>query len=99
MVYFYTASHPAFGDWLKNDIDKYHLNLTPSYRAWDNPVGGSDNASFALKNIPILWYHTDANPDYHAPGDHADKLNWEKVVDITKASYLNAWNMANVEEY
>lgn len=99
MVYFYTASHPAFGDWLKDDIAHYGLNLNPSYRAWDNPVGGSDNASFALKNIPILWYHTDANPDYHAPGDHADRLNWEKVVEITKASYLNAWNMANVEEY
>lgn len=99
MVYFYTASHPAFGDWLKNDIETYGLNLHPSYRAWDNPVGGSDNASFALKNIPILWYHTDAHPDYHAPGDHADRLNWDKVVDITKASFLNAWNMANVEEY
>lgn len=98
-VYFYTASHPKFGDWLKNDIATYHLNLDPDYRAWDNPVGGSDNASFAIHQIPIIWYHTDANPDYHAPGDEAQKLNWDKVLNITKASFLNAWNLANELEY
>ena len=99
MVFFFTASHPAFGEWLKNDVENYGLKLNPSYRSWDNPVSGSDNASFAVKGIPILWYHTDAHPDYHAPGDSAERLNWDKVVDITKASYLNAWNMANVVEY
>ena len=99
MVFFFTASHPAFGEWLKNDVGTYALRLNPSYRSWDNPVSGSDNASFAKLGVPILWYHTDAHPDYHAPGDHASKLNWDKVVEITKASYLNAWNMANVEDY
>ena len=29
----------------------------------------------------------------------ADKLNWEKVVEITKASFLNAWNLANEKSY
>ena len=99
MVYFYTKSHPVFGDWLKDDIKEYGLKLQPSYRAWDNPVSGSDNASFALRNIPIIWYHTDWHPDYHQPSDHADRINWEKVVEITKAAYLNAWNLANEETY
>lgn len=99
VVYFYTASHPAFGEWLKNDVANYGLKIDPDYRAWDNPVGGSDNASFAVHNIPILWYHTDANPDYHGVGDQAERLNWEKVVEITKASFLNAWNLANEENY
>lgn len=40
VVYFYTEAHPVFGDWLKNDIKKYGLNLTPDYRPWDKPVGG-----------------------------------------------------------
>ena len=65
VVYFYTEAHPAFGDWLKNDIKKYNLNLAPDYRPWDNPVGGSDNGSFAKIGIPIIWYHTDGHPDYH----------------------------------
>ena len=99
VVYFYTAAHPAFGQWLKDDIARYVLALEPDYRAWDRPVGGSDNASFAVRDIPIIWYHTDGHPDYHQPSDHADRLNWEKVVNITKASFLNVWNLANEETY
>lgn len=99
VVYFYTASHPAFGEWLRRDVEEQKLRLEPDYRAWDNPVGGSDNASFAVHGIPIIWYHTDAHPDYHLPGDHADRLNWDKVVEVTRASFLNAWDLANEKSY
>ena len=97
-VYFYTAAYEAFGDWLKKDIETYRLQLDPDYRAWDNPVGGSDNGTFAKLGIPIIWYHTDAHPDYHLPGDQSERLNWLKLVDITKASFLAFWKLAN-EKY
>ena len=99
VVYFYTAAHPVFGDWLKEDIRKYGLQLEPDYRAWENPIGGSDNGSFAKGGIPIIWYHTDGHPDYHQPSDHADRLNWDKIVEITKASFLNMWKMANEKSF
>ena len=99
VVYFYTAAHPGFGDWLKEDIRKYSLQLEPDYRAWENPIGGSDNGSFAKVGIPIIWYHTDGHPDYHQPSDHADRLNWDKIVEITKASFLNMWKMANEKSF
>lgn len=99
VVFFYTAKHSAFEQWLKNDIKKHKLNLIPDYRAWENPVGGSDNGAFARKNIPILWYHTDGHKDYHQPTDSAEKINWKKLVEITKAAYLNTWKMANEKEY
>lgn len=99
VVFFYTAAHPAFEQWLKTDLKKHHLKLEPDYRAWENPVGGSDNGSFAKVGIPILWYHTDGHPDYHQPSDTPEKLNWEKLVDITKAAYLNVWKMANEDTY
>lgn len=95
VVYFYTDTHPQYGDWLKEAIRTHNFALTPNYRAWDKPVTGSDNASFARKGIPIIWYHTDGHPDYHKPGDHAEKLNWEKVVEITKTAYLVVWRLAN----
>lgn len=76
VTYFYTESHPAFGQWLKEDIQKYDIELSPDYVAWEKPVSGSDNASFARRGIPILWYHTGGNPDYHQPSDHTDKINW-----------------------
>jgi Predicted aminopeptidases len=99
VLYFYTEAHPVFGDWLKNDILKYKLNLTPDYRSWGRPIGGSDNASFAQLDIPVIWYHTDGHPDYHMPGDEVGKVNWDKVVNITKAAYLNMWNLANEPAY
>lgn len=99
VVYFYTEAHPAFGQWLKEDIQKYGLELEPDYRAWNHPIGGSDNGSFALRDIPIIWYHTDGHPDYHQPSDHADRINWEKLTDITRAAFLNMWNLANEKEY
>lgn len=97
--YFYTEANKAFGDWLKNDIKTYNLNLKPIYHAWDKPVGGSDNGSFAKRGIPIIWYHTNGHPDYHMPSDHVEKINWDKIVDITKASFLNMWNLANEKKY
>ncbi len=99
VVYFYTESHPAFGQWLKDDIKEYGLKLEPDYRAWNRPIGGSDNGSFALQEIPIIWYHTDGHPDYHQPGDHAERINWEKLTDITRAAFLNMWNLANEKTY
>lgn len=99
VVYFYTAAHPVFEQWLRDAIDTYGLGLQPDYRAWDNPVGGSDNGTFAQLGIPIIWYHTDGHPDYHMPGDHAERINWEKVTDITKAAFLNVWNLANEKDF
>lgn len=99
MVYFYTESHPAFGAWLKDDIARYGLRLNPSYRPWDKPVGGSDNGSFAVKDVPIIWYHTDGHPDYNQPTDEAGLINYTKLTDITRAAFLSAWHLANVEEY
>lgn len=99
VVYFYTEANKVFGEWLKNDIKKYNLDLAPNYRPWDKPIGGSDNASFAKRDIPVIWYHTDGHADYHQPSDHADKINWKKLVNITKAAYLNLWNMANTQSY
>lgn len=99
VVYFYTEAHPQFGEWLKSDIKTYGLGLEPNYRAWDKPIGGSDNASFAKRDVPVIWYHTDGHPDYHQPSDDADKINWDKLVEITKAAYLNLWNLANLKTF
>lgn len=93
--YFYTESSPEFGQWMRDFIVKYKLPLEPDYRPWDKPTSGSDNASFARAGIPIVWYHTDANPDFHKPSDTADKINWDKMVAITRSAYLLFWQTAN----
>lgn len=95
VVYFYTEAYPAFERWLRDDIKARGLKLKPYYRAWDRPIGGGDNGSFAKREVPVIWYHTDGHPDYHMPSDHADRINYDKTVDITRAAYLNLWNLAN----
>ena len=95
LTYFYTASHSMFGNWLKEDMDEYGFSFIPDYRAWERPTGGSDNAYFAKNGIPIVWYHTEGHPDYHHPSDTADKIDYEKLADITRAAFLCVLRLAN----
>lgn len=95
-TYFYTASKGEYEKWLREAVIEFSLDLKPQYNAWENPISGSDNASFAKRGIPIVWYHTQGHSDYHQPTDTADKINWSKLLDITKSAYLIFWNMANL---
>lgn len=93
--YFYTEANPEARQWLSEVVVKYKLDqLEPDYRPWDKPVGGSDNASFARRGIPIVWYHTDGHPDFHKPGDTPDKINYPKMVDIIRSAWYLIWQMA-----
>ena len=95
LKYFYTASHPQFGEWLRKDMAKRNFCFTPDYISWDEPYSGSDNAPFARAGVPIVWYHTDGHPDYHNLTDTADKIDYPKLLDIIRAAYLCVWRMAN----
>ncbi|WP_332369642.1 M28 family peptidase [Spirosoma telluris] len=37
--------------------------------------GGSDNAAFYAKQVPVLFFHTGGHPDYHKPTDDPDKID------------------------
>lgn len=45
---------------------------------------GSDQMSFYLKNIPVLFLFTGIHSDYHMPTDDADKINFPGEVKIIK---------------
>ncbi|MCL3782389.1 M20/M25/M40 family metallo-hydrolase [Prolixibacteraceae bacterium JC049] len=97
VLMFYTKAFKDLERLNKKHVNKYSLGIETEYRPWENPVGGSDNASFARLGIPIFWYHTDGHPDYHKATDHASLINWEKMLEIVKVSYLNVWELANQE--
>ncbi|MBM3266112.1 MAG: M20/M25/M40 family metallo-hydrolase [Candidatus Sericytochromatia bacterium] len=42
-------------------------------------VAASDDQSFVAAGVPALHLHTGPNPDYHRPGDTADKVEPEAV--------------------
>lgn len=33
------------------------------------------------------------------PSDHADRINYGKMLDITRSAYLNLWQMADTPAY
>lgn len=46
--------------------------------------GASDHTSFYEQNIPVLHYFTGTHPDYHTPGDTADKVNTEGTAKVVR---------------
>jgi len=99
VIYFTSDGNPIFKEWITTDISRYNINLTPNFRSLDKLDGISDHNSFATHGIPIIFYHTGTHSDYHKPSDHADKINYEKMVEITKAAFLSLWNMANETDF
>ncbi len=91
----FTDTWKAAGELTSRFNKEYNLGLNINLSPWDNPVGGSDNASFARLGIPIMWYHTRGNPDYHQPSDHAERIDWQKMESIIKNSFLTLWQLAN----
>ena len=99
LSYMYTAANPLFGEWLREDVKEHGLCVVPAYKASESLVGGSDNTPFARKGIPIVWYHTEGHPDYHQVSDSADKVDYRKLTDISRAACLCVWRLANVRNY
>ena len=53
--------------------------------AWTNGIAPSDNASFAIKQIPALFFITGGHSDLHRSTDTPDKINYlghARVVDL-----------------
>jgi Zn-dependent M28 family amino/carboxypeptidase len=94
----YTKAYNNLVETSQQNIKDYKLNLDVNFSGVKNPVGGSDNSGFARKEIPIFWFHTGGHTDYHKASDHVELINWEKLTDIIKLSYLNMWEFANNPE-
>jgi predicted metalloprotease with PDZ domain len=45
-------------------------------------VGPSDQTSFYLKDIPVLFFFTGQHSDYHKPSDVAEKINYTGEQDV-----------------
>jgi hypothetical protein len=80
---------------LLEDIEKYRLNITPKLNVIPPKSHGSDNLSFSLRDIPEVWFFTGLHPDYHTPWDEVETINFDNLTNITKATYLVLWDLAN----
>jgi predicted metalloprotease with PDZ domain len=62
-----------------------------------NAGGGSDHASFYARKVPVLFFCTGGNPDYHRPSDTVARINFKGLVKVSKLVYLTAARLASME--
>lgn len=55
-------------------------------------TGGSDQMSFYLDSIPVLFYFTGLHDDYHKPADDADKISFGGMLKVLK-TVENLYNL------
>lgn len=58
-------------------------------------LGGSDHLSFLERGVPTVFAFTGFHPDYHRPTDTADKINYEKLTNLTRWMYLAVARLAD----
>ncbi|MDO8548746.1 MAG: M28 family peptidase [Ignavibacteria bacterium] len=79
---------------LLNATNSYNFNLA----FHDDGYGPSDHSSFYGKNIPVLFFFTGTHPDYHRPGDDADKINFEGEERILNYVYDVTYKINTAEQ-
>ena len=57
----------------------------------------SDHYNFARNGIPIAFQFCGFTPDYHQPTDTVDKINFDKIVNAARLSYLTLWRVGNMD--
>lgn len=55
----------------------------------------SDHYNYAKKGVPIIFYFDGVHEDYHQPGDSPDKIDYEKMEQVTRTIFLTSWQLAN----
>lgn len=75
-----TGSSPIWNDLVKSVNEHYAFDLAMI----PDGQGSSDQASFYMKDIPVLFFFTGLHTDYHRPSDDVEKLNIDGQVRVTQ---------------
>jgi hypothetical protein len=81
-----TGTSPAFAKLVENAASEAGLKVKPS----PGGFGGSDQQSFYIKNIPVLFFLSGVHADYHRPTDDVEKINAAGALKILDMVYLIA---------
>ncbi|MBD0325031.1 MAG: M20/M25/M40 family metallo-hydrolase [Pyrinomonadaceae bacterium] len=85
---------------LSERVNRNYLNLTFNYK-YDDPNDPerfffrSDHYNYAQKGIPIIFYFDGVHEDYHRPGDEVSKIDFRKMVRVTRTIYATLREIAN----
>ena len=83
-------------------IDELNTPTSFSISKSESGFGASDQQSFYLQKIPVLFFFTGLHADYHKPSDTAEKINYSdhaKVVDFVARCARNIADAAQKPQY
>ncbi len=78
-----------------------NLVLDYTYNARNDPnryYYRSDHYNFAERGIPAIFYFSGTHEDYHRTTDTADKINFDKMLLVSRLIFHTAWELANRDE-
>ncbi|WP_116105018.1 M28 family peptidase [Lewinella sp. IMCC34191] len=84
---------------VNRDFTKLELDYT--YNAKDDPNNfyeRSDHYNFAERGVPSVFFFNGTHADYHRDTDTVEKINFEKMVNIGRLIFHNAWQLANQDK-
>lgn len=82
------------GDFILRAGETAGLEL--NYEVSPRVSGGSDHFYFWKKKVPIITVDDGvSHPDYHQPSDTVDKINFDKILLVSRMVYLAAREIAN----
>ncbi|MDR2469610.1 MAG: M20/M25/M40 family metallo-hydrolase [Tannerella sp.] len=91
----YTEELTTVGEQTLRHIREHNLDIVPKLAVMSPQSRGSDYLAFSTRGIPILWFFTGLHPDYHTPDDEVERIDLNKLTDITKAVYLQSNYIVN----
>jgi Peptidase family M28/PA domain len=56
----------------------------------------SDHWNYAKHGIPIIFYFSGTHVDYHQPTDTIDKIDFNKMTEVTRLVFETGWRIANL---
>jgi hypothetical protein len=85
----------------ENSAKELNMQIDYSYNSPNDPKRmyyRSDHYSFAQKRIPAIFYTTGLHRDYHSPGDIPSKLDYNKMVKVTKLAFLLGYQLVTQDK-
>jgi hypothetical protein len=64
----------------------------------DIEAGGSDHESFWEKDVTAVMFHTGVNADTHQATDDVERIDFDKMEQVTKLAFLIGYEVANRRE-
>ena len=60
-------------------------------------INRSDQYPYLLSGIPVAVWFSGLHGDYHGVGDHAGKIDYQKLEKLTRTVFLTAWELAQLK--